>query len=292
MIPVPLHVACLGLLLANYTARAVRIRILLGGAGCRITMLDAVRLNAWGDAACVITPMRIGGEPTRVWGMVRAGVPTSAAIVALALETVMAWPVIITFAVVIGVLYGARWGAEAVPSLAAAAYEGWPWAVALVLLTLAAWIGARRLLRHPRFHRLHRGARRARVYVRRTPWSVLLLTLPLTLVDLVSRVLILVVLSQALPAPPPVGPTMVGSFILLYAQLLLPTPSGAGVVDLGFLHGATGATSAGQTTLLLWWRFYTNAVGFIVGLGFLLFASRRTGEDLRRELQLMRDEAV
>jgi hypothetical protein len=48
-------------------------------------------------------------------------------------------------------------------------------------------------------------------------------------------------------------------------QLLLPTPSGAGAVELGFLGGAAGELGGRETSLLLEWRFYTNAVGLLLG---------------------------
>ncbi|MBA2626785.1 MAG: hypothetical protein H0U85_02160 [Gemmatimonadales bacterium] len=56
-----------------------------------------------------------------------------------------------------------------------------------------------------------------------------------------------------------------GSFALLYVQLLLPTPSGAGAVELGFLGGAAGELGKGEGALLVAWRFYTNGVGLILG---------------------------
>src|SRR6185437_6729857 len=69
-----------------------------------------------------------------------------------------------------------------------------------------------------------------------------------------------------LPEPPPLGPTILGSFALLYSQLLLPTPSGAGAVELGFLGGAAGDFGEHQGWLLLAWRFYTNGIGVALGI--------------------------
>jgi hypothetical protein len=48
--------------------------------------------------------------------------------------------------------------------------------------------------------------------------------------------------------------------------MVLPTPSGAGVVELGFLGGAAGELGAGEGWILLAWRFYTNGVGLIMGV--------------------------
>src|SRR5674476_1399022 len=68
----------------------------------------------------------------------------------------------------------------------------------------------------------------------------LLASAPLTLLGLAARVAILPVLALTLPFPPPIGPLTFGSFALLYAQILVPTPSGAGVIDMGFVGGAVG----------------------------------------------------
>jgi uncharacterized membrane protein YbhN (UPF0104 family) len=58
-----------------------------------------------------------------------------------------------------------------------------------------------------------------------------------------------------------------GSFVLLYSQLVLPTPAGAGAVDLGFLSGMAGDLGAGNAALLIAWRFYTVGAGTLLGLG-------------------------
>ena len=60
---------------------------------------------------------------------------------------------------------------------------------------------------------------------------------------------------------------LLGSFALLYSQLILPTPSGAGAVELGFLGGAAGDLGPRSGWLLLVWRFYTNGVGVLLGIG-------------------------
>jgi len=78
------------------------------------------------------------------------------------------------------------------------------------------------------------------------------------------------VLTLTLPSPPPLGPVIFGSFALLYSQMVLPTPSGAGVVELGFLGGAAGELGEGQGWILLAWRFYTNGLGLFLGVWLAL----------------------
>jgi uncharacterized membrane protein YbhN (UPF0104 family) len=90
----------------------------------------------------------------------------------------------------------------------------------------------------------------------------------LGLVNVAARTATLPVLLMTLPEPPPLGPAILGSFALLYSQLALPTPSGAGVVDIGLLAGAAGSTGGSGVAILLWWRFYTTFAGVGIGAWF------------------------
>jgi uncharacterized membrane protein YbhN (UPF0104 family) len=115
-------------------------------------------------------------------------------------------------------------------------------------------------------HELRRNTRRAWAYARRMPAWPLLASVPLTLMGLAARVAILPVLALTLPFPPPMGPLTFGSFALLYAQILVPTPSGAGVIDLGFVGGAVGDLGEHHRRLLLIWRVYTTAAVVAIGI--------------------------
>ena len=69
-----------------------------GGSAIAVGFWDSLVLNAYGDAACALTPLRIGGEPARLAGMLRSRVPATAAFVAISLEVLAAWPVILVAA--------------------------------------------------------------------------------------------------------------------------------------------------------------------------------------------------
>ena len=93
----------------------------------------------------------------------------------------------------------------------------------------------------------------------RCPVWPLLLGIPLSLFNVVARTLMLPLLAMTLPTHPSLGVMAVGSFVLLYSQLVLPTPAGAGAVDLGFLAGMAGnlgeaPPTAGRVALLHRWR--------------------------------------
>ncbi len=259
------HLLCVALVAADLVARAWRIQWIIQGLGHRISFRDSFVLNAFGDAACALTPLRIGGEPARLAGMLRSRVPATAAFVAISLEVIAAWPVIIVGAGWLVWRYAPAWWSAAGPRLESAAAAAWPWVVLVAIASLAAWRAARRIA-SPATRHLRRPIRRALVYWRRMPRWPLIASIPMTFVNLATRVAILPVLALTLPDPPALGPLTLGSFALLYSQLVLPTPSGAGAVELGFLGGAAGDLGDRQGSLLLAWRIYTNGIGVVLGV--------------------------
>ena len=259
------NLICLALAVADMIARAVRIRWFLRGLGYRLRYRDAFALNAVGDAACGLTPLRIGGEPSRLAVMLRSRIPATAAFVAIGYEVLAAWPVIVVSAAVLILGWAPEWWTSVKPNLIHAVREFGPWMLVIALVTLLAWLWVRRKA-PAATHQIRRPLRRTLVHWRRMPKWPLFASAPLTLVNVVARVAMLPVLALSLPHPPPIGPTTVGSFALLYSQLILPTPSGAGAVDLGFLAGAAGDLGGDQARLLLLWRLYTSGIGVVLGL--------------------------
>jgi uncharacterized membrane protein YbhN (UPF0104 family) len=266
MSPVQAHLLCVALVAADLLARAWRIQWIVQGLGHRMSLWDSFVLNAFGDAACALTPLRLGGEPARLAGMLRSRVPATAAFVAISLEVLAAWPVILLAAGWLVWQYAPAWWLVAGPRLTSAAETAWPWVVFVVILSVLAWRAARRVA-SPAARQLRRPVRRALVYWRRMPRWPLVASIPLTFINLATRVAILPVLALTLPSPPAMGPLVLGSFALLYSQLVLPTPSGAGAVELGFLGGAAGDLGSGEGWLLLAWRVYTNGIGVLLGVG-------------------------
>jgi uncharacterized membrane protein YbhN (UPF0104 family) len=166
-----------------------------------------------------------------------------------------------------------EWWQVAGPGLAQGLREVWPWAIAVLVGTLVLWAWLRRNAPSASHH-LRRPITRMLVHWRRMPWPLLLATAPLSFINLAARVAVLPVLASSLPHAPPLGLLLVGSFALLYSQLVLPTPSGAGAVELGFLGGAAGNLAGSGTSLLLAWRFYTTGIGVVLGVAV---AARRYG---------------
>ena len=265
MTPVEAHLICLSLVAADFLARAWRIRWIMRGLGSRLPLKEALIINAFGDAANALTPLRLGGEPARLAGMLRCRVRVTAAFVGVSLEALISRLVL---AVATGWRvwqYAPEWWISAGPSLRAAARDAWPWVVVVLLAGAIIWRYTRQVV-SPAAQRLRRPVRRVMVYLRRMPRGPLLASIPLGLVAIATRIAILPVLVLTLPSPPPLGPVIFGSFALLYSQMILPTPSGAGVVELAFLGGAAGDLDQGQAWLLLAWRFYTSGIGVLLGV--------------------------
>ncbi|MDQ3950924.1 MAG: hypothetical protein M3282_11345, partial [Gemmatimonadota bacterium] len=143
--------------------------------------------------------------------------------------------------------------------------------IGVVVLTALAWQLAHRAA-PVAAAALRREIAAARAHVRELPAWPLIASLPMTALNVGARIAVLPVLVSAMPSHPPLGVLIVGSFALLYSQLILPTPAGAGAVDLGFLGGAAGELGPAETSLLVAWRFYTNGLG--VALGLVLTAAR------------------
>jgi uncharacterized membrane protein YbhN (UPF0104 family) len=269
MSPLAAHAICLGLVALDFLVRGWRLQWIMQGLGSRMPLRDGVVVNAFGDAANALTPLRLGGEPARVAGLLRTGVRLTAALVGITLEAVISRLVLIAGAAWLIWRYAPAWWVTAGPSLRAGASRAWPWLVLVLVVGLILWRYTQRAV-SPASKRLRRPMRRVLVYLRRMPRWPLVASIPLSAIAMATRIAILPVLSLTLPSPPPLGPVIFGSFALLYSQMVLPTPSGAGVVELGFLGGAAGELGEGQGWILLAWRFYTNGVGLVLGVWLAL----------------------
>ena len=263
------NLLCLGLVAVDLTARTWRIQWLLVGMRCHISFTDTLVMNCVGDVAAAVTPNRIGGEPARLGGMMLSKVPATAGIVAMGVEALAMWPVNIAVAVGLALAWAPEWWQGAGPALERTAMKSWPWLVAMLVAGGAAWWAVRRYA--PALtHTMRRGTKRAWVYARRMPtWAVVMAAVT-TFVSIAARVAVLPVLVLTLPSPPQMGLVIFGSFTLIFSQIVLPTPSGVGVVELGFLGGAAGDLGDEYKPLLFLWRFYSTilvvAIGIVLGL--------------------------
>jgi uncharacterized membrane protein YbhN (UPF0104 family) len=258
------HLLCLAIVTLDILGRALRLRWYLKGLGTDLSLPHALTATAWGDAAAGLTPLRFGGEAAKFAGLMRGGVRPGVALIGLGLEAVVTYPLVFGFGFWLAWRYAPTWWSAAGPLVAEAAATGWPWLVGIGLLTLVGgWVALRwhRRQRAPEEKEAGTGAA-----LRRIPRWVVLVGIPLSLYNIVGRTLVLPLLASTLPVHPPFGVMMLGSFALLYSQLLLPMPAGVGAVDFGFMAGVAGDLGPARGGLLLAWRFYTVGVGAVLGV--------------------------
>jgi uncharacterized membrane protein YbhN (UPF0104 family) len=275
VITVGAHAAALGLLLADILVRAVRIRLLLGDRP--LPLRQSIAVNALGDAASAVTPARLGGEPARLVALRRYNVPLGPGVVALGVERLVDLFLAALVGTAVLLFLGGRGFAD-LDAIAERLTTGraLPWLVGVgVVMTVSAIVAVR--LRHRLPAAVGRSLRDAWGSARALPGQRLAGAIALTAVSMAARVAILPVLLAGAGMLGPVLPAAVGSFALLYAQLILPIPAGAGGVDLGFIAGVSPLLGAAETAaLLIAWRVYTLILPGGLGLGVWLAAGGKT----------------
>ena len=268
MPPVAAHFISLLLAMLDVAARGWRYSLLVRGVRAHLSFRGGLVLTLFGDAVGAVTPMRLGGEPARILGARHDGVPVSRALLALGLENVLTYLILIPAAAFVATRYGEDWWRSIAPRLDWNLVR-WVVAATLVLIVLGAIFLVRR--RPAESDAAPSGASDLRKLIGDLlafPLPLLALCAVMSAVSLVARVAILPVLISSTPNPPSLGVSVVASLGLLYGQLVVPTPSGVGPIDVAVLAGAAGVDSAAATVLGAW-RLYTTilpvAVGFIAG---------------------------
>ena len=207
-----------------------RVQVLARGLGYRTAFARAFAFNVTSDASASLTPLRAGGEPVRFAGILYCGLSVPDTLALMGVEGAMEYVMVLAIAVYVGSAYGG----PLVGRHASAPRAGHPSGAALdrgdcVRLCLAA-VGA------PAPRRPCAPARYAATFAPRSA------TPPDPAVD--GRRLATAHVSARGSAPRRAarpraratvaarfGTRVFGSFALLYGQMFLPTPAGAGAVD-------------------------------------------------------------
>jgi uncharacterized membrane protein YbhN (UPF0104 family) len=261
------HAVCLGLFTADHLLRAWRIQVLAKGLRNRVRFLNAFTLNAASDAASALTPLKVGGEPIRFGGLINAGLNVSDTIALISVEAIIEWAVVITVGTWIGWRWGGEWWRTQQRVLLPHLGHVVPWIALIVVVGIAIWLVLRKFLPQVSVH-VGGTLRDSLRLARRMPVWAVAVTVPITALHVVARIAILPVVFATLSDPPALGTVVVGSLALLYGQNFLPTPSGAGAIELGFLDGAAGYVGPDASALLVFWRFYTTLLPIALGLVF------------------------
>jgi len=266
------HILAILLLAIDCAARAGRIQLASKAAGGRLSFMDALRLNLYGEAASTFTPNRLGGEPARFLGMTWSGMRVVTGLVALGVEVAAEWPVFGVMAVALVAYYVPDWS-QALDRFLTHSLARDLLGIELIVLValLVVWM-LQRLVRPGAIrHRVRRQWRVALAHVRRAPWWVLFGGALLTVVSLAARALVLPALVWGHPDAPAFLVMFFGSLALLHAPLVVPLPSGGGGIEVAFLSGFAGDFGPGhQVTMLLLWRFYTTILLTVLGVYLLV----------------------
>ncbi len=260
-------VGALVIVMADIWVRAVRLRVLCGGP---LTTREAVVVNQLGEAASAVTPARIGGEPVRFAELKRLRHPTGSIVAVLITERVVGWALIAVVLIVAAALGGGELIALIGHRVAAMRSPLWMM-VGLVLVVAigSSWWWAIRY--REGMTSVMQMAERSR-NLRAQPLSRLVGATGLTALSMALRTAVLPVIAWPMVAGS-LSVATLGSFVLLYSQTVLPTPSGAGIVEAGFVAGMGPlADAATIASVLLAWRILTVGIG--AAIGALILAKR------------------
>lgn len=261
----PQHLAVIALVALDVLVRGLRYRSLVP-----MPLARAVGVTLCGDAAGAMTPVGIGADPIRFAASWRSGAAASAVLAAFVTEFGMSVVALVAGAAILSGIFAGAAG-QLAHRLEALAAPSWTlrvlaFGVLPTVISVAVAVRFRHRLPPALVHHL----RDVRFAMRSLRPALLVTTGCLTLVSLAARTAILPVLAVGLPGMT-AGMLIVGSYMLLVGQAVLPTPAGAGGVELGFLVGFSGSFTGGDAgRLLLVWRFYTLLLA--VGAGALLLA--------------------
>lgn len=264
-VSLPQHAAALGLVTADILLRAIRTRCLLP-----VPFFRTLAINTCGDALAAVTPGRVGGDPIRYVGFRRLGAPGPSILALFGLEIAADAVVLFGVGALLAIVFKPAMEELLAASGRLVRTSGF-WLVLAATIALAA--GSVVLTRRwmPRaLASLAVSLREAWRWARAQTAGILVLTTVLTLLSLVARGAILPVLlanSGGLSA----GTVILGSAVLVYGQLLAPTPAGIGAVELGAVVSLAGHFPLGDLpALLLIWRGYTLVLGAVVGAVLLV----------------------
>jgi uncharacterized membrane protein YbhN (UPF0104 family) len=270
--PLLAHLGCVFLIVIDVLARGLRTRACLRGAGHELPLGRVVEIDLTAEAASALSPFRLAGEPVRIAGMVYAGAPLNATVVTSATEGAVNGLAILIVGLMLVFGFAPEWWHQVGPTLLARAGSAVPLVVLILLaVVLGIWFIRRRAPTVPPGESHWRG--RVREALRlwgAMPRVTLCYAVLLSVVSVSSRTLLLPLLAVAIPGHADFGVIWVGSFMMGYSQLLLPTPGGAGAVELAFLGGVAGDPGSSPAPLLVAWRAYSLGVATVLGTALAL----------------------
>ncbi len=280
--------------------RGLRLCIVTRAVGGRVSLWTSVRITLAGDFAAAITPSRFGGEPARLFALIRNGLSAGAAGAVLFGEFV-------TDLCALGFLIAAAFGlsgdathlrsiwvsAALLASVAAAVgcAMRWPGFLDRFWTPLArrrpvAWALRRAGVEHFCLSQWIVEVRRRSYRLFATGWGKMAVGGAYALLHTTARFAVLPLLAAAFGAPIGLQSAILIQLAIFYGSALVPTPGGSGVPELAFTAAIShSAPSAPVGLLLVLWRFLTcylgGAVGGLLAPGLFRQETQDTGQKLR-----------
>lgn len=284
------HGGCLVLLLINLLVRTWRTQVIFGGLGHPVAFGDVATANLAGDAAAALTPLRVGGIPAQLAFFQRIGAPPQVTLPTLLVESILLYPVYAVLGAWLALTAGLEWFAL-LKSFSMTASRG---LVNLGGIFLLGWLLVLIVRRAAptRSRMVGRSLREGVALTRQMGWRVPMLTVPLTVIDVVSRIALLPLLAFGVPGAPPADVLAIASFAMLYGQIAMPTPGGAGIVDIGLMGGAAGNLGSDASDIVFWWRVYTVGVHMLLAVPALWWRLRLRRDSARRRAARRYDAAA
>lgn len=275
------HMLATAIVMLDLCCRGIRMTLLAGVLGHRISIHASVGAQLAGEAAAAATPARAGADAGRMLVLHRCGVRLSAGgaiVVAEMLFEVVA--LMIVAAVLMLVLPPTR---VALPGVGA--YMGVVLATTLGAVALAQRAGQlpERFTRIPRVARLAAqlgGASQAFVRACESLRAIrarhVLVILVVSAVHITCRLAVLPALLAGSPTHERLGAAIAWPFLILYAGALVPAPGGAGTIELAFAAAMRATLGDSVGAGMVWWRLYTFHAHVLAGAFILGAAGLRT----------------
>lgn len=296
------HFAALGVVGLEILARGLKIHWSAESLGIRLRLETCIRVITGGDFAASITPGRSGAEPARFLVLAEAGLPAAQILLVLFTELFLELVSLIVVVVGLALLFEGSGGILALMVSVLGGYAAFVLGLGAFGYVLAhrnahgpppAW--ARRIGLHAgRWRRIQRALRALRTSIgalRHARLAPMVAGLVASVAHVVLRLLVLVVIVQALAPETAMGPLLLWSLVLLYGSAMAPAPAGGGAVEFSFKLALGGILAAGVLAgSLIWWRFYSFYLYILIGAlsagGTVLRALRERPDEIIAEARV------
>lgn len=276
-LPLTAHALAALALGLEISLRALKLSISARALGVRLPFGVAARTGLGGDFAAALTPNRVGAEPARFIVLQEAGISVSAAIIVLFLELLLELISLVVIAFGLVIVLGSSSGGAGRLVGVVATYAVTVVALGTILLVLATrnangppppiirslgvgvalWRKAQRGLRH---------VREGVVALRAANKRILAVSLLMSVLHILPRLMILPIIVWSFDSTVPVAPLIIWPMALLYGGAVVPAPGGGGVIEVGFSAALAGTIPAAFLgPALVWWRFYTFYAYIAIG---------------------------